>query len=352
VMIYFTLAKDLEQQMELASADAKKNLSKGFETFLNRVGAGARELNILYWVASTFFSLGESYGTQKDGSVSPEAKKYYGNAAKAYQDILDRAAKKELVVDPQLGGQISLALAKTKREMGDYDGSIKIFKQMLTANSKLLSVQMEAARTYEEWAERSGEFKYYLHALGGDMEVKGKKSTIWGWIEMAKITSNRTEFRDAFYESRYHVSLARYKYGLAQKDTAKRNDSLEKAESSLSQTYQLFPALDGDAAENKKSFREKYDGLAKAIQRSLKKKADGLAAYESLIPKSGAPNTPAKPGATKGTPTSTGGTPAKPTPATTNSAASSKAAPAKSAEKGAAVPATTKTSASTTAPKK
>lgn len=78
VSIYFTLAKDIEQQMELASPDAKKNLSKGFETFLNQVGAGAKELNILYWVASTFYSMGESYGTQKDGTPTPEAKKYSG----------------------------------------------------------------------------------------------------------------------------------------------------------------------------------------------------------------------------------------------------------------------------------
>lgn len=314
ISIYFTLAKDIEQQMKLASPDAKKNLSKGFETFLDRVGAEATDMNVLLWVASTFYGLGESYGTEKNGAVPADATRYFTKAGKAYQDILDRAAKKQFEVDAQVRGQLLVQLAKTKRAMGDFDAAIKLFMQMLGENNKLLSVQIEACRTYEEWAERGGDPKYYLNALGGSMESKTKKSTIWGWIELARISSNRPEFRDAFYEARYHVSLARYKYGLAQKDAAKREDNLNKAEASLAQTYQLFPALDGDPATNKKSFRETYDGLAKTIQRALKKQPAGLAAYEKAELK--------VPGATVGGPAGKPGTgaqakspsPAKPAP--------------------------------------
>lgn len=340
ISIYFTLAKDIEQQMTLASAETKKGLSKGFETFLDRVGAGAKELNILYWVATTYYGLGESFGTQKDGSVPADAKRYFEKAAKMYQTILDKSAKKELNLDPQLSGQLTLAMAKTKRAMGDYEGAEKIFMQMLTANSKLLSVQIEATKTYEEWAERTGDSKYYLNALGGDMKVKGKKSTIWGWIEMAKVTSNRPEFRDSFYESRYHVSLARYKYGLAQKDAAKKQESLEKAEASLSQTYQLFPALDGDAAENKKSFREMYDGLAKAIQKALKKKPEGLAAYAGMVPKLAEPTPSAKPGATGASGAAKPGAVKGAPPAGKPAAATSTGAPAAPAKSPPAPPAT------------
>jgi hypothetical protein len=75
---------------------------------------------------------------------------------------------------------------------------------------------------------------------------------------------------------------------------------LESAEKSIAATYQGYPNLDGNQAENKKSYREMYDGLAKAIQKSLGKKEAGITAYEIKIPAAGAAGTapaPATPGA-------------------------------------------------------
>ncbi|MFO0817319.1 MAG: EF-hand domain-containing protein [Pirellulales bacterium] len=294
--IYYGLARDLEQQMELAAPDSKKNLAIGFETFLNQVRATAVDLNVLYWVASTFYSMGESYGPGANNQTPPEAKRFFGESAKSLQDILDRGKSGKLQVEGQLQSQIMLQLAKARREMGEYDASIKLFMEILAKNPALLSVQTEAAKTYEEWADRSADPKYYLHAIQGSMENRTKKSTIWGWNEVAKITAGKPQFRDSFYEGRYHVALARYKYALNPKNAADKKKHLEAAETSLSKTYQLYPNLTGDPAQNQKDFRQSYDTLAKMLQKALGKPERGLAAYDQGA-SGGAPTPGAAPAA-------------------------------------------------------
>ncbi|MFO0869792.1 MAG: EF-hand domain-containing protein [Pirellulales bacterium] len=278
--IYYSLARDLEQQMELAAPDTKKNLALGFETFLNQVRKTASDLNVLYWVATTFYSMGESYAAGPNNQISADAKRYFGEAAKTYQDILARGKSGQLQLEGQLASQINLQLAKTHRAMGEYEVAIKLFMEILTKSPTLISIQTEAAKTYEEWAERAGDPKYYLHAIQGSMENRAKKSLIWGWAEIAKIVSGKPQFREIFYEARYHVALARYKYGMHPKNAADKKKHLDAAELALSKTVQLYPNLDGDAAANQKSFRTQYDTLAKLLQKGLGKAEKGLAAYE------------------------------------------------------------------------
>ena len=316
--IFVSLARDLEQQMKLASDESKRNLGKGFETFLSQVRSTSKGLSELYWVASTFYGMGESYGTSPTGEVSADAKRFFGESAKTYEEILSRAKAKTLTIDDALVPQISLALAKTRREMGDYEAAIKLFTQILEKSPMLLSVQMEAAKTYETWAERTGTTTYYVNSIQGSGDSKTGRSKIWGFNEIARITAGKPEFRDSFYEARYHVTLSRYKYALAQKDAAKKKKELESAEKSIAATYQGYPNLDGNQAENKKSYREMYDGLAKAIQKSLGKKEAGITAYEIKIPAGGAAGTtpaaaPAAPAAAGKAPAAASTAPAAPT---------------------------------------
>ncbi len=295
--IYYSLARDLEQQMQLAPPETKKNLALGFETFLNQVRNTATELNVIYWVASTYQSMGESYAPGANRQVAADAVRYYGEAAKTFQDILDRGKSGKLVVEGQLQGQISLQLAKTRRSMGEFDQAIKLFMEILTKNPALLSVQTEAAKTYEEWAERSGDGKYYLHAIQGSMESRTKKSVIWGWAEIAKITSGKPQFRDNFYEARYHVALGRYKYAMLPKNAAEKKKHLDAAEQALGKTVQLFPNLDGDGSPNQKPYRTQYDQLARMMQKAIGKPEKGVALYEPQL----APAAPAAAPATGGT---------------------------------------------------
>ena len=50
VSVYFTLARDLEDQLNAAETDEKKNvLRNGFETFLDEVAASATNFSVRYW---------------------------------------------------------------------------------------------------------------------------------------------------------------------------------------------------------------------------------------------------------------------------------------------------------------
>ena len=83
IVIYVSLARDLEQQMKLATPEAKKALSKGFETFLKQIRSATTEFSVLNWVAETFCGIAAGFDTTVQGKpvLTAEAKKYYDRGA-------------------------------------------------------------------------------------------------------------------------------------------------------------------------------------------------------------------------------------------------------------------------------
>jgi hypothetical protein len=106
IVIYVSLARDLEQQMKLATPEAKKALSKGFETFLKQIRSATTEFSVLNWVAETFSGIAAGFDTTAQGKpvLTVEAKKYYEEALATYQTILDKVK----FDDPKLKTQILL----------------------------------------------------------------------------------------------------------------------------------------------------------------------------------------------------------------------------------------------------
>ena len=85
VALYVGLARDLEEQMKLATPERKKSLSQGFEAFLMRIRSGAADFSVLNWVAETFVSLGSSF-YDADQKLTPEAKRYYDEGRRDLRD--------------------------------------------------------------------------------------------------------------------------------------------------------------------------------------------------------------------------------------------------------------------------
>ena len=279
IAIYFTLAKDLQQQMDLAPAATKENLMKGFKTFLDQVGAGSNELNVLYWVATTFSGMGESADPKKG-----QGKEHFQQAVKTYQDILSKDTKKELIplLDPQMRDQISLQLARTQRSMGDFEGAMNVLKGILTGNNMMLAAQVEAAKTLQEWGAATGELKRFAEANNGIRDAKGKP-LVWGWSKLSNMTSNKPQFHNNFYEARYNIALTLYKMGMAEKTPDTKKKRWATAEEALLLTLNLFPKLDGDGTPAQKDFRVEYDGLIKLIQKARGEKESGLAGMLKAI---------------------------------------------------------------------
>ena len=109
IAIYVSLARDLEQQMKLATPEARTALSKGFETFLKQIRTTATDFSVLYWVADTFSGIAAGFdtSTQAKPVLTAEAKKYYEEALATYQTILEKVK----FDDPKLKTQIQLRMA-------------------------------------------------------------------------------------------------------------------------------------------------------------------------------------------------------------------------------------------------
>jgi hypothetical protein len=80
------------------------------------------------------------------------------------------------------------------------------------------------------------------------------------------MVSGKPNFRELFFDARYHVALCRYLMGKSSKD----NTQMERASSDILQVETLYKDLGGPQK------RAEFDLLMKEIQKSLGKKPDGL----------------------------------------------------------------------------
>jgi hypothetical protein len=304
VAIYVSLAQDLKRQMEIADPEVKKSLGVGFQTFLEQVAADATELNVLNWVAETYRGMGESFGANLR-TVPKESLKavqgYYDQAAKTYQKILDMGQKDPKFLPGPMKTQILLQLAKTKRSQGDYVSAMNSFESILKAQPMMLPVQIEAARTYQDWGGFKGSEENYVRAINGARPDKAKqgKYTIWGWGEIARMTAGKDQFKDQFHEARYNLALCRYNYAIAQKDAAQKTEKLKMAQRDIAITVGFYPDLGGD------KWKGQYDNLLKTVQKALGERPVGLQALQPKATPASATPSAAKSAGAKTIPTST-----------------------------------------------
>ena len=269
--IYISLATDIQKQIDNAQQSQKAALINGFEVFLSRVSEATKDVKELFWVAQTFQGLGEASDTNPT-ALLPEAKRFYGKAVDAYNKILElRETDKE--VTPDMVMQIQMRLATTKRRLQQYKEAIDLFTQILTAKNMMLNVQVEAARTYQEWGPIGEPVVYDRAVMGGRTDEKTGKYTIWGWSRIAKQTSpdKSDQYVDVFYDARYNQAQCRFSQGKRAKGVKEREEYFHLAKNDIALTYRLYPDLGGAA------WTAKYDGLLKQIQQQLKEQPLGLA---------------------------------------------------------------------------
>ena len=274
VAIYISLARDLQQQMEIADPAAKKALGLGFENFLRQVGEDATELDILNWVAETYRGMGESYLTGQKGA-SAEAKAYLRKAADTYVKLLDLGQKSPGFLTPAMTTQLRIQLAKTKKSLGDYIAARDTYESVLKANAMLLPVQVEAAHLYQDWGAAGKEHApNYLKAMFGDRPDPRGKNVIWGWREIARMTASNRQFREQFFESRYNLALCRYSYAQTITDAAKKKETLTASRRDITGLIELYPDLG-------EKWGPQFDTLLKTIQKTLGEPATGLSGLRS-----------------------------------------------------------------------
>jgi tetratricopeptide (TPR) repeat protein len=280
--IYFSLARDLKRQMESAPPDTRRALAKGFETFLDGVAKETSELNVLYWVADSFSTLGAAMDAN-GGQLTTEARNYYERAAQSYQELLERPATE---LDDSTSIQVRIRLAVTWRRLENYEASLNMFQSVLEQNEMLLNVQVDAASTFQDWGA-TGQTKYYDYAIQGDRpNKKTNKNTIWGWARLASVAAGqmyrgpeyKEKYRDVFHEARYNIALSRYQQAMRLSGEDQKQN-LRRAKTAIASTYALYPDMGGD------TWMPRYDSLLRRIQKSLNEQDDGLQALAPVTQK-------------------------------------------------------------------
>ncbi|MCA9267520.1 MAG: hypothetical protein KDA41_03575 [Planctomycetales bacterium] len=278
--IYLSLAQDVKSQIELAPPAAKPDLTKGFATFLDKVGATATDFRELNWVAQNFFTLGEANDPGK-GDPPANVKEYYDKAASQFEKLLAKA-KDDPSINANTQVQLRLQMANVLRRQGKFVLAMDQFEEILKdpKRNSMLNVQVDAAQTYQEWGE-TGVPKLYLVAIKGGRRIKGGKTNIWGWGDIAKRLEQQItrdpSMKDRFYETLHQAKLHQaecwYKYGTRQDDEERRSKFMQYAEDDIRLLLRSYPDAGGPV------WKKEYDKLLRTVQEGLRKEVVGLDAF-------------------------------------------------------------------------
>ena len=263
--IYVGLARDLERQLKIADPASRKALSGGFESFLRGAAEGSQDIGVLNWVGETFYSLGN--GMLQGTKTTPEAQRYFTEASKAFGDVLSLARKTPSALSESAMTQVRARQAMTLRQIGNYQEAVDLFADVLASRNRVLNIQVEAAKTLQQWGD-SGDANAYGKAIVGDRPGKAGRNVIWGWGRIANTCSKNKQFRDSFHEARYNLALCRYKLALTNSG-AKQKDLLGRAKADILLTKRLVSL-------GNKQQTQRYESLFKEIQKSLGEQPTGL----------------------------------------------------------------------------
>jgi tetratricopeptide (TPR) repeat protein len=264
VAIYVSLAHSVRRSIDLAANDEAKNaLSGGFETFLRQIGRESNDVNTLNWVAVTFQNLGEAFDNGRT-PPPPKALNYYKEAVSTYAAMIKKDQANDAFLEDKIAIHVMVELAKLKRRLGEFEDSLKLFATVLKDNPTMITIQIEAALTYQERG-RVDNPEYYKRAIVGGFPDEKKQNIIWGWGRLGTVVQRYPQYMNYFFEARYQAAKALYEYGRA----ANKPAEVQKARQYLVITHKLYPNL---GAPDAPEWRPKYNELLAEIQKQLGEK--------------------------------------------------------------------------------
>ena len=258
--IYLGLANDLKTQMdELPSAAEKKTFALGLTAFLDEIRQDSEELNTLVWVARTLAGIGESFANE---GMQSDAEPLFQKAGLAFVTILDKGKETPDWLPDNVRIEVTRQLARNRRNQGNYEDAIQSYAKVLAEKSSYVDVQVEAAETYQMWAESTRSSDHFKSAMIGgeareDPETGRKQNVIWGWGKIAQIAARYPNYRDRFFQARYNLAKCRFEYSQIE-DSQKQLDASRR---DILQTYRLDENLGGN------DLKSKFDLLLREIQK-------------------------------------------------------------------------------------
>ena len=260
--IYMSMASDIREQLDAAPPAQKQTLTEAFRVFLERMTATTDNASTLQWAGQTLVSLAEAAMPAGATKATGPAKQLLDTAIQTYDKL--QSVQNNVPLTTQYYH------ARAMRMAGQYKAALDQLENVLGANPRMIDAQFEAAQAYEDWAaEVQPKFRgnaYRAALQGGRPGGPKKENVIWGWGKISQTVSRNPNFRDRFFDARYHVALTRLKWGKAENN----KQLIDQAATDINKVAALYPDLGGP-----ESFK-RFDQLYRRIEKEQGKPVTGL----------------------------------------------------------------------------
>ena len=192
--------------------------------------------------------------------------------------VLSKVAAKpaaELIEAKRKPEELQLKLALAKSGAGKFEEAHALFVQSLIANPKNLTLQVEAARNLQMWANGKDIELIKKAVFGAEPDAK-KTNILWGWGKINSVTAARvSDFKEIFFEARLSISSGLRAIALGETNAEKKKQGLERALSKIRETVQTYPELGSP------EIRTSFEKLLRELQQDLGKPVIGLQEFKS-----------------------------------------------------------------------
>jgi hypothetical protein len=274
--MYVNLGLQLQEQItqltEAGDKDKAQSVAGAFANLLERVAAqgDSQSWAVRNWLAQTSLQLGS-------GLSGEAADRYLGQAEKAYQDILDAAAKDSKFAPSELAIlAVRKKLGETMQARGNFADAVEQFTAILAQKPNMLELQQSTAASLQAWGIAKKDPAIIDQAIRGTKPQANAQNLVWGWLRLgtvadgAKRKAEQTgdgaaaaKYADVYFSARYEAAKARLAAGkiATGESQIKQFDTVRQ---SIVALKQLSPDLGG------KVWAPKFEALLKEAETLLK----------------------------------------------------------------------------------
>jgi tetratricopeptide (TPR) repeat protein len=270
-----SLASDLQNQLEANKDPAQQaKLADAFKILIDQLVGLSSDAATLESAGSAMNAL--SANLEKMPSLAAKVPSLMQSAERAF-DKMQSLPESELQKIQRKPEEVTLNLAIAKRGAGKFEEAHQLFTKALQKNASNITIQIEAARNLQQWSNGKDVEKLKQAMLGTEQQPN-KKNLIWGWGQIAQITSKYPNFQKQFFDARWNVARCRSLLGDAENDPTKKQKLYETTIGDITQTLVRFPELGGQS-----SYLE-FDRLLREVQQKASKPVSGLAGINVNAP--------------------------------------------------------------------
>ena len=257
--IYRLISQRLIEHFDLLPAgQPRADFALRLASFLTEIEKQSQDARTVVWAGSTLLSVAN---TLRQDGANDQSETIYANAVSA----LDRAQElgfgdgdDAVAMTRELKRQRALA----QRGAGNFDAALEQFTQLLTDQVGDLNIQLDAAMTLQQKAAAQQDASTFATAILGsnpvpDPKTKRRRNAIWGWKKLVQVTRGQAQFKNAFYQSLYHMIEARFQMGRVNKSA----DGVGKALKQLDDWQKRDPDFDNGI------WKQKFAQLRQRIQK-------------------------------------------------------------------------------------